>query len=73
MDFQHVVNVVVGGAVAALGWFARTIFSAVKELERDLSSHKVEVAKTYATNSDLSRIDDKLDRILDKLNAKADR
>lgn len=73
MDFQHVIDVILGAVVAALGWFARTIFAAVKELERDLAGHKVEVAKTYATNSDLSRIDDKLDRILDKLNAKADR
>lgn len=73
MEFQPLWNTLLAAGLGACGWIARTIYAAVKALELDLAAHKVEVAKTYATNSDMTRIEDKLDRILDKLDRKADK
>lgn len=71
--FQTIFNLVVAVALPAIGWFAREIFDDVKMVKASLNEHKVEVAKTYATNSDMTRIEDKLDRILDKIERKQDR
>ncbi len=64
MEPQHVINVIFGGGMAAVGWFAKTIYTAVKSLETDLAHHKVEVARDYATNTDIRDINQKLDDIL---------
>lgn len=73
MDLQHLIDTLLAGALAAVGWIVRTLHSDIKLLSDELTAHKVEVAKNYATNADLSRIEDKLDRILDKLDRKADK
>jgi len=41
MATQTIINVLLGIAFAGLGWFAREIWSATKELREDL--HKIEV------------------------------
>lgn len=69
MDPQSLFNLLGGAAMATLGWVARHLFGAIKSLESDLAAHKVEVARDYATNSDLLRMEDKLDKIIDKLSA----
>ena len=73
MDPQPFFNAISAGAIAALGWFARTLYSAIEGLKSDLGDHKVDVAKTYATRLDLIRFEEKLDKILTKVEAKADR
>lgn len=67
MDLQSLINTALGLAGATLGWIARTLYAAIRQLEVDLSAHKVEAAKTYATKGDLGNIDEKLTRINDKL------
>lgn len=56
-----------------MGWVLRTLYDAIRSLEGDLAAHKVDVARTYAPNADLARLEDKIDRVLDKLERKADR
>ena len=77
MDAQAWWNVLGGGAMAALGWFCKTIYGAVRKLESDLNDHKVKVAEDYAPKSALQRIEEKIDagfdRIYSKLDAKADK
>lgn len=73
MDLQHAIDTLLAACLAAVGWIVRTLHGDVKSLSDELTSHKVEVAKTYATNADITRIEDKLDRILDKLERKADK
>lgn len=73
MDFQTVFNLVVMVGLPTLGWAMRTIYEDVKELSQSVNSHKVEVARDYATNHDLGRIEEKLDRILEKVERKVDR
>jgi Tfp pilus assembly protein PilF len=77
MDFQTVVNVGAGGALAVMGWFARELWGAVKELRTDLSKLREELAREYITKDDfkdaMREIRDALQRIENKLDGKADK
>lgn len=77
METQALINfgfVLVSGV---LGWFAREMWSAVKELKSDLSKLREELPKTYVTKddfkSDMQRVLDMLDKIWTKLDGKADK
>lgn len=69
MDLQTIVDFVLAAVSTALGWFAKTIYGAVKDLESDLASHRVEVAKDYAPKADLIRMEAKIDKILDRMSS----
>ena len=77
MDFQTVINVGAGTALTVMGWLARELWGAVKELRIDLSKLREELAQDYLTKNDfkdalrelhslLERIDSKLDRKVDR-------
>jgi DNA integrity scanning protein DisA with diadenylate cyclase activity len=77
MDFQTVINLGAGAALAVMGWFARELWGAVKELRSDLARLREEIAKDYVSKDDfkeavremkelLMSIDHKLDRKVDK-------
>lgn len=77
MDFQTLINVGGGATLAVMGWLARELWGAVKELRTDLSKLREELAREYLTKDDfkdavrdlrdlLERIDSKLDRKADK-------
>jgi hypothetical protein len=77
VDYQTLINVGAGAALAAVGWFARQLWGAVGELRADLSHLREELPKTYITRDDfkdaiselkqmLIAIDNKLDRKADK-------
>ena len=77
METQALINfgfVLVSGV---LGWFAREMWSAVKELKGDLAKLREELPKTYVTKddfkSDMQRVLDMLDKIWTKLDGKADK
>lgn len=73
MDGQALWSTLLSAALAVGGWFMKSIYEAIKTLDKDLSDHKVESAKTYSTKADIDRIEDKIDRVLDKLDRKADK
>jgi hypothetical protein len=77
MDMQHVVDLILAVGMTVFGWFAREMWSAVKELKADLAHLREEIPKEYAQKDDLekvmARIDAKLDKLFDKLDAKADK
>lgn len=84
MDMQSILNFVGGAAIAAGGWFAREIWGAVKELQRDLHDIEVDLPKSYVSKLDLDkrmehieamfqRIYDKIERVEIKLDGKADK
>ena len=77
MDSQSLINTGLGAVCTVTGWFARDLWSAVKELRSDLARLSVELPKTYVTRddyrSDLKEIRDLLGRIFDKLDGKVDR
>ncbi len=77
MDYQTIINLGAGTALAIAGWFARQMWGAVNELRNDLSKLREELPKTYITKDDfkdgiteikqlLIAIDTKLDRKVDK-------
>ncbi len=63
MDFQTLVNLAVGVGVPLIGYLLLNL----KDLNKDLTDFKVTVATNYATNAELTKIDAKLDRILERM------
>jgi len=77
MDIQQFLNIVLGTAMAVLGWFARELWSAVKELKADLSKMREDLPKNYVSRDDyredMRDIKELLNKIFDKLEAKQDK
>lgn len=77
MDWQTGFDVMLSIAAAALGYMMRKIDERTEALQRDLAAHKVDVAKSYVTRSEVTegfeKIYDKLDRLIERLDKKADR
>lgn len=77
MDYQTIINLIGGAALGAAGWFARRVWDAMDRMARDHANLREELPKTYVTKDDfkdalrevrelLERIDQKLDRKVDK-------
>lgn len=77
INIQTILNVVLGIGFTALGWFARELWTAVKELKADLAKLREELPKTYTAKDDFrSGVDEikaMLNRIFDRLDQKADK
>ena len=76
MDNQHLINALVGIGMSVLGWFARELWSAVKELKSDLAKLREDLPKDYVIRSDyredIRDIKAMLAKIFEKLENKAD-
>jgi len=77
MEPQTIINFVLGIASTAIGWFARELWTAVKDLKSDLAKLREELPKTYVTRDDfredVRELKDMLAKIFDKLDGKADK
>ena len=77
MDIQQLLNVGLSVAMAVIGWFARELWSAVKELKSDLSKLREDLPKTYVGRDDyrqdMNEIKTMLGKIFDKLDLKQDK
>lgn len=77
MESQSLINVMLGIACAVIGWLARELWTAVKDLQADLVELSVELPKTYVTRDDyredIKGIKEMLAKIFDKLEKKADK
>ena len=77
MDSQSLFNAGFVIASTVAGWFARELWSAVKELKTDLSKLGNEIPKVYVTRDDyrqdIKEIRNLLAKIFDKLDGKVDR
>lgn len=77
MDLQTIINFALGAVMAGLGWFARELWDAVKELKTDVSKLREDLPKTYVVKedwrADMREIKDILGKIFDKLDGKADK
>ena len=47
MPSQDLINLIAGVGFSALGWFARVLWVAVRDLEKDLSRLREEMPRTY--------------------------
>lgn len=77
MNSQDLINALLGGGFAVLGWFARELWSAVKELKADLAKLREDLPSTYVARSDyredIRDIKSMLAKIFERLDGKADR
>ena len=77
MEMQNVINLLGGAALAVMGWFARQLWDAMKELRSDLHVLEVNLPERYVKRDDLDRrmehIESMFQRIYDKLDSKADK
>jgi hypothetical protein len=77
MENQHLVNALIGIGMSVLGWFARELWAAVKELKADLAKLREDLPREYVIRSDyredIRDIKAMLAKIFEKLEAKADK
>lgn len=77
MENQHLINGSLAGGFTVLGWFARELWAAVKELKVDLASLREDLPKEYVAKDDyredIRDIKAMLAKIFEKLEAKADK
>lgn len=77
MDAQVVINAVGGGFLAVLGWFARELWGAIKELQRDLRVMEINLPNNYVKREEFSHglkeIKDMCEKIFEKLEKLNDR
>ena len=63
-DWQPYINLGIGLICSIMGWVLRTMYADIRSLGESLATHKVEVARDYATNTDMRDINAKLDELL---------
>jgi hypothetical protein len=77
MDSQDLLNFAFAAVSGVLGWFAREMWSAVKELKADLSKLREEMPRSYVMKEDYRRdiyeIKEMLNKIFDRLDNKVDK
>lgn len=77
MDKQDLINLAFGSASGVLGWFARELWTAVKELKSDLAELREKMPQAYVMKEDYRRdiyeIKEYLSKIFDRLDNKADK
>jgi len=77
MNSQDLINLAFGAAASVLGWFARELWSAVKELKSDLTKLREELTRNYVARddykSDIREIKEMLTKLFDRLDNKADK
>ena len=77
METQQLINIVLGTTCSVMGWFARELWAAVKELKLDLAKLREDLPKTYVDRndyrSDMHDIKSMLGKIFDKLDGKQDK
>ena len=77
MEPQNIIDSVLGAGLTVMGWFARELWSAVKELKADLSKLREDLPKTYVSKDDyredMREIKGMLEKIFNKLDNKQDK
>ncbi len=58
--------------MAVIGYVVHEKFDKIKDLDDKLNTTRVEIARDYATNSEVQRITDHIDQRFNKLEAKID-
>ncbi len=77
MEPQVILNIVLSGIMTVLGWFARELWTAVKDLKADLAKLREDLPKAYVMRedyrADVREIKEMLSKIFDRLDQKADK
>ena len=67
---QDIINIAIGSVGAIVGWFLKTMWESVRELERDLHTNYVSKVDYRV---DILEVKDILKQIFNKLDNKADK
>jgi hypothetical protein len=77
MNSQDLINLAFGASASVLGWFARELWSAVKDLKSDLAKLREELPRNYVIRDDykddIREIKEMLTKLFDRLDHKADK
>lgn len=77
MEYQQTINFAIGSGFAIIGWFARELWSAVKELKADLSKMREDLPVKYVQKDDyredIREVKHLLAKIFEKLDDKVDK
>jgi hypothetical protein len=77
MDHQSIINVAAGVSLTVMGWFARQLWDAVKELREDLHRLETSLPSTYLRRDEfrdgIKEIKDILNEIFRKMDDIRDR
>ena len=77
MEMQQIFNFGLGAVMAILGWFARELWSAVKELKADLSKLREDLPKEYVAKDDyrqdIRELKEIMNKVFDRLEHKVDK
>ena len=77
LDHQVIINAVLGVLLALGGWFARQVWDAVKDLQREIRDIEVDLPRNYIRRDEfmdnMREIKDMLGKIFDRLDNKADK
>ena len=77
MDYQTLLNIGLTLISSVTGWFARELWSAVKELKSDLAKLREDIPKTYVAKDDykddIRELKEMINKIFDKLDNKSDK
>ena len=77
MDWQNLINLAGGAALATIGWFARQLWDAVQKLKTDMSRLELSISDNYVKKDDwkdgIKELKEMLGKIFDKLDSKQDR
>lgn len=72
MDINTIWSSILSAMLAGLWFFIREKFEDVKRVERLLNITREEIARDYATNSEVQRVTDHIDQRFNRLEAKID-
>ena len=77
MEMQQIIDLGLGAVMAVIGWFARELWSVVKELKSDLSKLREDLPKDYVTKDDyrqdIRELKEIMNKIFDRLENKQDK
>jgi len=77
MDYQIIVNIILGALVSIVGWFAKEIWSSLKMLDTDINRVRQEMPVNYILREtyrdDVKEIKEMLRLIFDRLEHKVDK
>jgi hypothetical protein len=67
MDWQNVINIGAGAALAVIGWFARQLWDSVKELKADIGDLRLHVSDVYVKKSEMDTLEAQMEKRFDRL------
>ena len=77
MEMQQIIDLGLGAVMTVIGWFAREMWGAVKELKSDLSKLREDLPKFYVAKDDyredIRELKEIMNKVFDRLENKADK